>query len=517
MNSNNNTKPRGLIGKLYFDILDRSYFRHKKADHPDYTSPGDYFQKVWLGITVTNPVYFSYLNKYDTFVTDYNNDVRNFILDTKRFEEQLDREFECYSKEVEFDRDNFIKELINALENTHQYKVKRDSADKKCPFKTYDLEAKHRLIYFYQNNSTGYSLSQCLRLYIYFAQNSALPNDLYESNSIKKDIAEFSECVTKKYGMSSKHGIRAIYALATRGLDGSSEERPNSIALYEYADLLYYGNAIGIKQDINKAFKYYKIAAAIEDYNETININYPSNPLALWSLSYIYLEYHKPNSPLENCDIIPEIENLSVLDRVRRSYLRAKEAYNISKLPAAANIIGKIAMLNDNYCKGIEKFKETEKIENCVKYFEEAAKGGYIYANNNLANIELIQAFESDNSDEFYMHINSYISYLEKSSEAFDPWAANKLGRIFLNGIQGKNKKTNEAVYVTNIIDKEKSFKHFMNAYKIYHIFYDVNCAWACAHILKYFNDRITCDEKNDMQEIIKSYNINEINNLAYN
>ena len=515
----NNKKTYGLIGKLYHDVISDYSFRmlNDKSQRERSVSPRRYFLEHWLDI---DDRYWNSLANCDTFESYYFDKVNSRISNDEEFEKEVGNDLKWLNK----NKETVLNKLVEALENTACYKNERDG-ELKC----YDSEAKNRLIkYIKSYNDIG--IAHYIRWYIYFAVNRSVPLDFSESARTQEDLEEFSEKVLKRVGCSTKHAIREVIYLANR------KPNPNTVALYEYADLLFFGNAEGIKQDMNEAFKKYKIAANIDNATEQFKGGSShSNPLALWSLSYIYFNYKNPTikGSLSDTHKIPELDILSFRDRIWRATKRASQAYSFSELPCAANTLGLIARLLDEDINSLDADSDPEiqelkqeiptikkefNLRDSTYYFKEAAKNGFVYAYNNLAEEERRKFIkEIDNPESQKEHLDNYLGYLEKSANLDEAYAANKLGRIYLEGYKIIDSNIEEDKLNESIIDQEKAFRYFYKAYKAYHVFYDVYSAWACAHLCKYFSNRLREDEISDIKEIIDKYgDVEGLRELAY-
>ncbi len=502
----NKNERQGLIGKLIYDVFGQVEIKNLRDIANSSEQPRVYFCLHWLEVLKpgNEKEYtekslnqcLSSITKYDCFEGKMRKNVIARIENEEKFECDIQTELD----KLKLDRQVIIKRMIDALDTTIDFKTSRTEQ----ALHEYDETAKKRLINYFKcaNELLGRKLSHYIRWYIYFAIYNSVPKDFSENARSKRDLEEFTDCVIKKYGMVSKHAIREIVKLAER------EPNPNIIALYEYSDLCYYGNAEGIKQDINKAFEIAKKAAGIE-YDGHIDNAYDAHPLALWSLADICLNYKRSEVPVYNSGTIFDIEGKCFLDRIKLAYKYAHLAYVISKLPAAANTLGVIARYTDAdpECKGVEAFRTKEGMSSdYVKWFKDAAEGGYVYAYNNLATEELrLFIKEIDNPTERNKHRNQYIDCLNQAASQGEPWAACKLGRIYRNGITRRTNDSEEVID-SSIIDHDKAYDYFKMSYLIYHKFYDEACAWAGANLIKYYFDKLSDEEIADINTIIDKY-----------
>jgi hypothetical protein len=99
---------------------------------------------------------------------------------------------------------------------------------------------------------------------------------------------------------------------------------------------------------------------------------------------------------------------------------------------------------------------------------------------------------------------------LTEAANRDEAWAANKLGRCYLEGISINVPGKKNPVIIDFIIDYDKAFKYFQIAHLSYHMFYDVYCCWACANLYVYFLSRLNEYELYDMYDIFKHYHDEE-------
>ena len=537
-------KDHGLIGKLYYDVFpDNTFAKLNNSSRIKHLNPRDYFQEEWLGISKFREEYWTEMITDDVFRNKQRAKTQTHISNTISFEEKIksDLDLLCKKSKNSLDKYSILDNLVDALEKAESFRI---PTGKKAGVHPFDNEAKTSLIKHINTDRELFELPHFIRLYISFAVNNTVPDDFSYNERTEKDLEEFSKYCIRKFGTSSKHGIMEIIRLAKRA------NNPNVIAINEYADILYYGKVDGIEQDINEAFKYYKLAAGSKDADtDCLNLYSNAYPLALWSVGHILFNYKNPrvNRVLSEDVSIPELDNYSTRERIEEAYKRASQAYSISKVPAAANLIGQIAQLtdkdNDDYI-GIDAFKEKKKIQDCKYYFELAKEGGWVYAYNMLANEELRQLAKNiNNKNEWHDHISNYLMNLHEAAVRGEPWAANTLGLAFLEGIKYRdpatketkviidsegvktvkhnktinnygtnesitiiNPKTRKQTAIDNIINPELAYSYFMMAYKSYHVFHDRYCGWACANLMSYFSDRLSEEEKNDIESIINEY-----------
>ena len=310
-----------IIGRLYYDCI--------KPVHI-VSSVDEYFDLV-LSVPCNTPTQSGIL-QYDYFTTNALIDFKEKITDQDEFIDNLNKHFADLSP----DQQNTINSRLNAIAssviNYSNFVIRspKDYSDDKM--ENYDTRELTKLSSYYSAKSETYNLAYNVFLLIHLAVYKRLPSNFFFGINYQKDLNEFNEEVTCKYGVTSKPGIRAIISLAERGGDGD-DSTPNLFALYEYADMLYYGSENGPTKNINAAFKTYKMISSTND-------NSPCHPLAQWTLAYIFYNYHQPKTELEHCDAIPDIEKMSRLEQLKEAIRYAKYAYDLVNNPAAANILG---------------------------------------------------------------------------------------------------------------------------------------------------------------------------------
>lgn len=201
---------------------------------------------------------------------------------------------------------------------------------------------------------------------MYYLEHGYLPAKYSEQiNGVYKDRQEFINEVMMKYGCSGNPGKHKIYKLANR-------DKPNSIALFEAAELEYYGKGFDSSPNLQRAYDYYVKAVNANDYNA----------LAGWALGYMLYNYTNEKDPLYNAKV-NELESLSFEVRVMKAAELLKKSFECG-CPAAANVLGKI--LTDPKIDNSIKSHLTKSLhlKNGIEYFEIASKHGYTFAKNNL-------------------------------------------------------------------------------------------------------------------------------------
>lgn len=267
--------------------------------------------------------------------------------------------------------------------------------------------------------------------YFYYAVTDELHSDMpFVNYPLKKDLEEYNNLVTLKYGTSGNPGLYQVYYLANK--------KNNLIALYECGEHEYYGNGPSKKVNYEAAYNYYKKTL------ECVG----NHPLALWSIAYMEFEYLKNPSPCNEYrvgqieDIIRTygIEGLckDILDKVGRAYM-----YSGASKGAAANLLGKIMEADESIFPNALKIGYYYK--SARQYYKESADEGYVYGCNNFSRIcmEELQFElnkENKNISVCYDKAINRKKYLEQSAELGEPWAANRYALLLIEGwgIEGK-------------------------------------------------------------------------------
>lgn len=359
--------------------------------------------------------------------------------------------------------------LLQTIQETIDYGKKRNpNPSKPDDWGIYDLENKNRMITYLEHTcDNSLATPYNLYVYIYYAVNKKFPPFLAYGQQYLSDLEEFNEAVLCKYGVVSEPGKRAIIELALRRKNPDTPG--NLFALCEYADMLYYGDNILGKPNYPEAIKIYRTAAGL---NNVQGMETVCHPLALFSLSYIFYNYHR-RGKLKNIPDIEYLEKYTDLERIEIAILYSKQSLSIMKTGAAYNNLG---VISENLSADlVEKYS----LLPAQNYYQKATEYNYVYAYNNLATQE-IKALNSDPDHEM-LHLNNCIQYLSKAAESLEPWASNWLGNFYLSGkVRYSNK-----IY-KNVINRDLAKKYFFKALD-YHI--DRNSAWAAANLIVYFPD----------------------------
>lgn len=460
----------GLVGKLYY-IFQRKYHCVKNQ--------GDFFEK--LVNDKINPM--AHIIEYDYFTKG----MKDVFADRLSCDNLDNPDLTPLGQwNIKYNiRENILKniganhkmelnnDLIEILSTTEEYgdtNLNNDSTYKIT--KSYSDDKEDLINYINRHNDHQTTcLEYHIYLLIYLAVFKQLPRNFEFGNDYKEHLEEFNNEVTCRYGVTSDPGRRTIISMAMR-------EKPNMFALYEYADMLYYGVKNGPDRDINKAFNCYKRLTSKE----------LTNPLAYWSLAYIYFNYHQPGTSLEKCDSIPELDNMSRYEQVDCATIEAINSLKTVKNPAAANILGKIYQISEDSLPNIAVIKKriekaTGKTDATELYLE-AANAGYSYAYGNLAKIYQNKITDGDNSID---NLNQYLKYLNMQAQTHEPWALNALGNFYYEGMV-------DNVSYQGYANPELAQKYYKDAIDS---FKDVNSGWAYANLITKFPDNYPRSNKN--------------------
>ena len=451
----------GLIGNLFLEFKKHSLVLNHE-DFFKYLISADY-------IPYSNTNVWAFISKHDYFNRSCYDDTYKALCNIDEYLENTRRL--CKKLDIT-QRASLNEKLYQILKDITEYCSKR-TTNGKAVFSLYNENIKKKLLGYYYIKKEHYSLEYNIYLFIFFAVCKTLPDNFFYGINYRNDLKEFNDKIVCKYGVTSEPGIRAIIELA---------ETNNIFALYEYADMLYYGKINGQIRNLELAIQIYNKAAGINVVTGAIES--ACHPLALWTLAYIYFNYHRKKNELENCETIPYIEMLSIEQRIEKSIIYAQASMDIIDSVAAANVLGRIAQVAPYY------LKEKYNLQTADYYFNHSAAGGYIYAFNNLANIELHKIFfDEDNKAK---HLKSFIDYLYASAKRYEPWAATTLGRFYLNGIvtlKGENSQDDLTTNFPSFINKDKAKECFKLATNYFN---DSNSAWAYENLITNFPEDYT-------------------------
>lgn len=355
--------------------------------------------------------------------------------------------------------------LYKKISTTNHYGQKRNpDPNKPDDWGAFDSEIAQQLKdYYSQKKDDPETTAYNIYLFIYYSVNKKTPSYFSYGQKYQSDLDEFNEQVVCKYGVNSEPGKRAIMELAFKD-DGTS----NVFALCEYGDMLYYGSGDFISSpNYSEAIKIYEIAAGIR---KTQNMETVCHPLALFSLSYIFYNYHR-RGILKNIENIDYLDDFSEIERLELAIHYSKLSLSFLKNGATYNNLGVIS------ASLTKKEREQYHLKAPSEYYQIAITHHYIYAYNNLAMSE-VDLIEKDPENEL-THLSKCIEYLTYAVQKHEPWSANWLGNFYLFGIvRNINKKYEQ------YIDLDKAKEYFLSAIQ-YHI--DQNSAWAATNLLLYF------------------------------
>ncbi|MBE5838448.1 tetratricopeptide repeat protein [Butyrivibrio sp.] len=460
----------GLIGKLYY-LFQKKYHCVKNQ--------GDFFEK--LVNDKINPM--AHIIEYDYFTKG----MKDIFADRLSCDNQDNPDLTPLGQwNLKYNiRENILKnigtnhkmdlnnDLIEILTSTEDYGDTNQNNDNTCKItKSYSDDKDDLINYIIRHDDYQItSLEYHIYLLIYLAVFKQLPRNFEFGNDYKEHLEEFNNEVTCRYGVTSDPGRRTIISMAMR-------DKPNLFALYEYADMLYYGVSNGPDRNINKAFDCYKRLTSKE----------LTNPLAYWSLAYIYFNYHQPGTSLEKCESIPELEKMSRFEQVDYATTEAINSLKAVKNPAAANILGKILQISEEDLPNISiiknRIKKITGKKDATELFLEAANAGYSYAYGNLAKIYQRKITNGDSSID---NLNKYLKYLSMQAETHEPWALNALGNFYYEGMV-------DNVSYPGYADPDLAKKYYKDAIES---FKDINSGWAYANLITKFPDNYPRTNKN--------------------
>ena len=454
--------PHGLIGKL----LD--HFKHVKLIH----SQEDFIPTLFSSESYTvHSSTIASIVLYDYFPAGEKDAINNLFENKKKqYIESLNNFIAPLSSEQKITLNRFLLETI--VETTTYGKKRTPHPDKADEWGEFDTTAKNRLMsYFKQKVTEPKTTPYNISLLIYFSVNKSIPPFFTYGERYWTDLEEFNDKVLCKYGAISEPGKRAIVELAIR-----RNRVGNIYAICEYADMLYYGDSSLGKPNYAEAIKYYEIAAGVRKAEgmETV-----CHPLALFSLSFIFYNYHR-RGKLKDIPDIDYLEMFSDAERIELAINYARLSLDFLENGAAYNTLGVISeALSTDLLK---KYN----LKSARYYYEKAASNDYVYAYNNLATLE-IQQIDTDSEHEM-VHLTRGLEYLSHSADKYEPWSSNFLGKFYLLGeLRGRKK-----IY-KDMIDRNLAKNYFLRAIRYY---IDRNSAWAAANLIVYFPEMYVDDKE---------------------
>lgn len=242
--------------------------------------------------------------------------------------------------------------------------------------------------------------------------NETLEEILKNTNMSVNDLKKYLEIIFKE-------GISLVSSLKKLAHDS------NPYALHELGNLEYNGYISGIR-DYQKAFNYYKAAAAFD------------HPTSCWMIAHMII--NKKIGSLSKDDIILAWEYL-------------EKAHSLNSV-SALNTMG-ICYL-EGYT--LDNKKDLDKASH---YFKEAANYKYIYAYNNLGRIyEMKKNYQK-----------AFECFLISANEE-ESWACNKVGLYYYNGL-GTKKDLQKAYEYFNIgANAPINNRNIWNIYNLVILFY---------------------------------------------
>ncbi|MCR5508392.1 MAG: hypothetical protein K6F34_06880 [Lachnospiraceae bacterium] len=319
------------------------------------------------------------------------------------------------------------------------------------------------------------------------------------NGSYLNDLKEYTGNILDISGVSSPGAERGIMYMADSG---------NIVAMKLYGDLIYY-KRVARKRPYYDAFMLYLASAGITvGSNGEVSSAPGSYPPAMRSVGAYLTDYKMPG-PLKDCDDIDIIESMSYGERLTMALKLACACARATVSPQAVNLIGRIldkgvrdeelftclrpAVINELGTGGFAgtslRFQDLDTpaqweaaLEAC---FDEAAGLGYVYACNNraarLASFIIPLAGDKGNEETLNRMIDEYVSYLKASADKYEPYAANRLGLLYMTG---EICSGNERALFKDRIDRPAAKEYFLKATA----YPDRNSAWAYFNLIKYYH-----------------------------
>lgn len=338
------------------------------------------------------------------------------------------------------------------------------------------------------------------------------------SDNYSEEFNQYTDAVSAKYGMSGQASDRETMYLASCG---------NRAAKKACADLFFY-QKIDAEKYYTKAFNLYLEASDMKLSEGKLIYGGDGNPQAFAMLAY-YLFNYKESGYLTNCETIDELEKISRKGRIKMSLELCVSSLNYADIPLAINLMGRLfdeCFREDGLYDFLKEdlalihmpgfiSEETGFVDNicsvddCKKasdfYYNLAAKGGYVYACNNLAALEsdiIISICEErksagetdyditrEISEDLAAHIEKYINYLRIAAAKFEPYASNRLGLFYVCG-EISSTKLKKKMNFRSYCDTSLAKEYFKNAT----VYPNKNSAWAYYNLMKYYPKDYTSD-----------------------
>lgn len=384
---------------------------------------------------------------------------------------------------------SILLSLIDILSSSRGYVIGFDntSSSKKTIVKEYEHKEINSLIAYLKNEleinqDDEYSIANDIYLCWYLAiTHKNMPKFNY-GLEYQNDLDEFVSKVICTSGVSGDPAIINLINLSNKG---------NVFAKYELGELYYYGRS-NIKKNLEKAYQLYREASFSKNGR---------HPLALWSLAYICMNYsdNQYGNELKNTKgQISFLDEMNLCERIALAHTYAKQALEIDGLACAANILGLINLRYGNKFTSNDKYSSEE-------YFRIAAEGGYVYGMNNYANEFYKKGVQSNTISDKENNYNQYIFWLRQSASLSESWSCNKLGRIYLEGINEGNGKYYVPRSFQNIdtyAEGKKCFEKACQGFK------DIYVAWGYINLIANFYKDFSIDECCNMIDEVNSFDI---------
>ena len=318
--------------------------------------------------------------------------------------------------------------------------------------------------------------------------------------SYENDLKEYTLNILTSSGVSSPNAERGIMYTADSG---------NIVAQKLYADLIYY-KKIYRPDPYPEAFGLYLKASGITISEDgTWLCSGHSYPHAFRMLG-LYLTDYKKTDPLRDCDRIEPIESMTRAGRLNTALLLSCACVEHTGSPEALNLIGRIlreaAGDSTFYCELLPAVRDNLENHNFEKIslktgnmdtpdawlkasdacLDKAVECGYVYACNNkaahLADLIVTSVEEGSSIEVLEDMVNEYAALLKASADKYEPYAANRLGLLYMTG--EIHASDGGCAISHSHINRSLAREYFLKATK----YPDSNSAWAFYNLIKYFH-----------------------------
>ena len=460
------TKKYGILGHLLIKLKDMNLIHNQNSFFGLFTSSGRLEDDFGLNASA-----ISHAVHHDHFSKNAHQDISICLRDSQGFEKRLlSLPGMADKNENTSEIDSFIQYMQPVIAQTTYFasrrleKYKVNSSEYIESFVPFDFNQKKKLEDYFSTHSLSVPLVHYIYLIIYWSVQKSLPPTFFFETYYRNQLNEFNDKIVCKYGVNSIPGRRAIMQLAST----------NIFAMYEIGNLYYYGNTETKKPDYNKALAYFRKSAGLSNSEQIDPVK--SNPLALWLVSYMYINYHY-RLDLKDIDTVYEIERLSREERIEFSIRYCKSAIQKNGCIPAINMLGIISNLL------AEDQRKSYSLKEPAYYFLEAAKNDYVYSYNNLAILEFKSMLCTSGAEQ-QTHLDKYIEYLSLAASEHEPWASNALGLFYLTGNITHEGSTLSFHTPAN---REKALSYFEAATTPYT---NSNSAWAYVNMMVYFPEK---------------------------